>query len=428
MKHNIQVSVVIFELVSLLSIIIELFLSSIFVNNYIFYFAGLICLLQIAFISWNHRSNPLLFAVSFFILYFVYSVVVKVYFCIDDLPFIFQYTSVSKNELIQDALIVQVFFCIYAFSINGEFNIDLHIFEKNMRSNKYIVWICSLYCIFSPFVFYRASNGFGVRGSISSPLYEYTCLFLLIGLIYSGRKSNNLILLVISSGFWCLHGFIYGERAPALTAIIIWGCYLFFPKITSKRILIYSLIGVVVFTIIGSFRGLSFFSIEGLQSVLRSILKEKFASDTAYYSYQAGNAIARFEHFNSIWDRIGYAVGYLFYIFKGGSSKAGNLANVVQKHPGTFHQGGGWIMFYSHFWGGMFGVIIFGFYIVFLFWKIFNISDSKNYFKNYLALYITASVPRWFLYSPAPITRSIFVFSMLYFLFNIIYKLTLKKF
>ena len=172
---------------------------------------------------------------------------------------------------------------------------------------------------------------------------------------------------------------------------------------------------------------MSFFTFEGVQKSLSLLLDERFTSDTAYYAYQAGNAIVRFESYNSIWDRVRYGVGYLEYIFVGGSVAAGNLANIVQKNSGTFHQGGGWIMFYAHFWGGVIGVILVGSYIVFITRHIVKLVDSNDYFKNYLALYVTASVPRWFLYSPSQITRGIFIYALLYGAFMFIHKLTTRK-
>ncbi len=427
MTRNKQISIVVFEIVSILMILLEATFEDNNINGWILALAGILCLGQIAFITWNQRSNPLLFAICFFMAYFVYSVVAKVYFEVDCMPYIFRFTSVTKKELLRDAEIVQLFFCIFAFSIKEEIKIDWHIFEKGTRCNNYIVWICCVACVCAPFLFYSASNGYGVRGSISSPLYEYTCLFLLLGLMYSGREKCYLILLLISSGFWCLHGIIYGERAPALTVVIIWGCYLLLPKITSKRIFLYSIIGIIAFSLVGAFRGLSFFTFEGFQKSLSLLLDERFTSDTAYYAYQAGNAIVRFESCNSIWDRVRYGAGYLEYIFVGGSVAAGNLANIVQKNPGTFHQGGGWIMFYAHFWGGVIGVILLGSYIVFIARHVVKLVDSNDYFKNYLALYVTASVPRWFLYSPSQITRGIFIYALLYGVFISIHKLTTRK-
>lgn len=427
MSGKIQIRIIAYEFVSILTILLELLLESNNTNKELLIFAGLFCMGQIIFIVWNQKKNALLFLSSLFIVYFLYSVVVRVYLQVDDLPYIFRYTAVTRMELLRSAVIVQIFFCVYVYTIKSGSEINQNVFKESGRCNKHIVWTCALMCLLSPFLFYDASNGYGKRGSISSPLYEYTCLFVLIGMMYSGRKKKNLFALAMASGFWCLHGLAYGERAPALTVVIIWGCYLILPRITSGLILLCSIAGITLFSLVGSFRGISNFSLAGIQEALEGMLTERFASDTAYYAYQAGNAIVRFESYNSMLERIRYGLGYIKYIFAGGRVQAGNLSMIVQNNPGTFHQGGGWIMFYAHFWGGAAAVFLVGAYVAFIINKSFALKSSNETYWNYLALYIVGTVPRWFLYSPAQITRGVFIYSIVYGFFYLIYRFTTKS-
>lgn len=413
-----------FEITSILVILFEIYMLDNRISDELLACAGIISLLQIAFITFNSKKNPLLFALDFFIFYFVYSVTARVYLELEELPYIFRITSVTRNELLDSAITVQLFFCAYAYTIKSNKSIDLHVFERKAAGNKYIVWICSLMCVVSPSLFYDASKGYGVRGSISSPLYEYTGLFILIGLMYTGREKENLWVLALSSGFWCLHGFFYGERAPALTAVIAWGCYLFLPKITSKSISLYSMAGIVLFSVAGAFRGISNFSTKGLYSTIQGLLRERFASDTAYYAYQAGIAIKRFENYTSLWDRIKFGIDYIAYVVLGGSIEAGNLSNIVADHQGTFHQGGGWIMFYAHFWGSAIVVLGVGIYIGIVICRSFRLKDSDDIYFNYLALYLVASTPRWFLYSPSQITRGVLIYTVMFAAFYFINMLT----
>ena len=422
-----QIRIIAYEFVSVLTILLELLLESNNTNKEILIFAGLFCMGQIIFIAWNQKKNALLFLMSLFIAYFLYSVVAQVYLQVGDLPYVFRYTAVTRMELLKSVVIVQIFFCVYVYTIKGGSEINQNVFKESGRCNKYVVWVCALVCLLSPFLFYDVSNGYGKRGSISSPLYEYTCLFVLIGMMYSGRKKKNLFVLAMASGFWCLHGLVYGERAPALTVVIMWGCYLILPKITSRLILLCSIAGITLFSLVGSFRGISNFSLAGIQEALGGMLTERFASDTAYYAYQAGNAIVRFESYNSMLERICYGLGYIKYIFAGGRVQAGNLSMIVQNNPGTFHQGGGWIMFYAHFWGGAAAVILVGAYVAFIINKSFALKSSDETYWNYLALYIVGTVPRWFLYSPAQITRGVFIYSSVYGFFYLIYRFTTKS-
>lgn len=422
-----QIRIIIYEFVSILTILLELLLESNNIKKELLIFAGLFCMGQIIFIAWNQKKNALLFLIGLFIAYFLYSVIARVYLQVDDLPYIFSHTAVTKAELLKSAIIVQIFLCSYVYTIKSGSEINRNVFKESGRCNKYIVWVCAVVCLLTPFLFYDAANGYGKRGSISSPLYEYTCLFVLIGMMYSGRKKKNLFVLAMASGFWCLHGLVYGERAPALTVVIIWGCYLILPKITSRLILLCSIAGITLFSLVGSFRGVSNFSLAGVQEALGGMLTERFASDTAYYAYQAGTAILRFESSNSLLKRITYGLGYLMYIVKGSSVRAGNLSDIVAINPGTFHQGGGWIMFYAHFWGGAVAVILVGAYVAFIINKSFALKSSDEIYWNYLALYIVGTVPRWFLYSPAQITRGVFIYSIVYGFFYLIYRFTTKS-
>lgn len=84
-------------------------------------------------------------------------------------------------------------------------------------------------------------------------------------------------------------------------------------------------------------------------------------------------------------------------------------------------------MFYAHFWGGAAAVILVGAYVAFIINKSFALKSSDETYWNYLALYIVGTVPRWFLYSPAQITRGVFIYSIVYGFFYLIYRFTTKS-
>ena len=159
------------------------------------------------------------------------------------------------------------------------------------------------------------------------------------------------------------------------------------------------------------YRGLSDLDGNVLESVFNSLLRGGLANDTSYAAYQTSMNILRFADITSLWNRLLYFLKYLLYIVAGSAVPDVNLSILALEVGG--HGGGGWLPTYAYFWLGYIGVIAAGVGLAWLVNTTTNLQKRRSYL-NYLALYIVATSPRWYLYSPSPLTRGLLMFTLFF--------------
>ena len=191
--------------------------------------------------------------------------------------------------------------------------------------------------------------------------------------------------------------------------MIVWGLYLLLHVLSLRLIIPACIVGIFVFTIFGMYRGLSALEGNVFTSVFQSLLHGGMANDTSYAAFQTSMNVLRLEDISTIWERLWLFLKYLAYIFAGSAVPDVNLA-VLALEVG-WHGGGGWLPVYFDFWLGFPGVIVVGVLLGWLINKASTLRRGKDYF-NYLALYVVATSPRWYLYSPSPLTRGLLMYTL----------------
>ena len=369
--------------------------------------SGAVLLVFSVYAVYEMRGNILVMLLNIMLLYFNYSLVVAVYWKANALNPIF--TGYTREEFLKCINIELLFYGAYVLFLDGKIVVDKFVYVRKATPKYFVVAMCSLYIALAPFLFYHTES-FGVRGIITAP-YEYSLIVMIVGLCFSKRKVTAILPLAVASLWIIAHGLMHGERILALQMIIIWGVYLLLHKLTIKLIVPACIVGVFSFTVFGIFRGATSLDGDFVKSTVNHLLNERMANDTSYYAYWASMSIERFAEATPFFERLLYFIKYVGYVFLGSIIPNFNLSTLsVQLNV---HVGGGWLPFYTYFWGGYIGSLLTGVGLAALLNKATNLHKKRN-FLNYLAIYLVATAPRWYLYAPATLTRGVLFFALFY--------------
>jgi len=255
------------------------------------------------------------------------------------------------------------------------------------------------------FVFgYRRPTVPGERGEISTA-YEYSVILFIMGFVYSGRKWYTVLPLTVTALAYCAQDLLYGGRRTTLAILILLFLVLLSDKLRFVKMIPIALVGFIMFSVVGIFRGGVDFNLEQIAATLGDLFGKKFAIDTMYSSYYTGTAFiaAATEGLFGFADRIEMFFRFLASLVLGGSALPNsNLPMVVRKY--IDHWFGGMLPMYGFFYLGTLGTVLTGYVTAF-----FAGASSKKCFSTPLGrvmiLWICTNVFAWFLYSPFPLIR-----------------------
>ena len=371
--------------------------------------SGVIFLLLSLYAIYTQRSNMLAVLLNILILYFNYSLVASIYWNTDGLEHVFYRDKYVWSEFLHCINIILLFFGMYVLFLEDKPHVDRKVYRKQGAPNYVIVAACTLYIAAAPFLFYQTES-FGARGVIT-PLYEYSLIVMIVGMIFTRRRILALTPLFLASSWMILHGLMHGERISALQMMIVWGIYLLLHVLSLKLIIPACLAGVFLFTIFGIFRGVADLDGNFLMTTFKRLLNGGLVNDTAYHAYWAGMSIVRFAEITPFYERILYFLRYVVYVFFGSGVSDADLSSLSSMV--NVHVGGGWLPFYAFYWLGYAGVIFSGLGLAKLFNYVTGLQENKT-FSNFLAIYLVATIPRWYLYTPTSLTRGVMFFTLFY--------------
>ena len=364
------------------------------------------------------RKNIYLFIIYSFIAYCSYSVVITMYMFGPIDSFFASYVNQPSGIL---GLNILSLFTLGLFLITPKISPKKPI--SFTTSNKYNPLIALGAIIVLIFVFmysYKRPEVIGERGG-GSPFYEYSIVINILGIYYMGKNKLLKSALILISLIYALNEFIFGGRVTGLQYIIVMFLCIEVDKISLRVVIPLGFIVAAIMFSIGSLRGgvaLNNSVIDLIILGISIIFKGKFVLDTAYAAHHASLTFIETMSFTPFDTRIYMFVQWLKYLFIGSSVEDSNLTT----YAGQFfqHYGGGILPYWGYFYLGAFGVILILIYLRFLFRMINdNTGHTNNGFARCITVYISASVLRWWLYSPSQITRALIMFFIVYQICNI---------
>lgn len=358
--------------------------------------------------------------ISLFLLWFNYSIYFANYiYGIDGL-----FTSWAYSDIaVPGYKIVLIFTTVLCVFVRGDSlveNVEMQNDERPKLLNddqpSYAIWgYCYLVLLTLLLIFgFGRPTESGERGSPST-FYEYSTIVFIVGFYFFGSdkiyKFCSMFLLML----FALQNLLYGGRVTALQLLLL----LFIVKYDEKKIpwgklLPVLVIVLAVFTLVGTMRARVEFTVKNLANSFLKSLNGGYVLDTAYSSYYTSLTFVKVESFVDVKQRL-----YMFYLFMlsmflGGSIvKGSNLALFTRQF--YTHYYGGVLPFFGQFYLGGFGIVLFGFLVSFYINKMKVATNKSSGLMRCILIYVVATTPRWYLYSPSSLIRGVFLLIIVYY-------------
>lgn len=351
------------------------------------------------------RKNWLLAIVFVFLTYCIYSILCAQYLdLVGDSP----YNAFSGTPIAwRGALVMLVFMLCLAIVIPPDMPRFPTVPLCSPSPNWFVVAVCAAVVIFAGLTGLDEVEGVE-RLKISSSLYEYSIILLIIGIYYTAFRKSGVVLMAAVLLFRTYLDFTSGNRVTSLEMVVAF----FLMCVAWKarwRVLVP--LGVTLFVIlmgVGSLRGESFSLDLVLDRLGRVFEKRGLAWDGAFSAYHTSLSILATEAHYSLAERISALPSYLLSISVipfdlGGLS---NPTSVALTH--YWHLGGTYLPFAFHFYLGLPGVIAGSLLLGLL---LRRIAVAGGYFnslsdvKKLTIVWIGAAMFRWTQYEATSLVR-----------------------
>lgn len=252
------------------------------------------------------RNNILSLIVGAFLAYFNYSIIYANYFSNIDSFFLRDANkAVSLTGLRVLCCFITIIFVLTDFQSISENKSEIIDFSYNGESSEFVAFgYIVLLILILIFGFARPTVS-GGRGS-PSPMYEYSISFFIVGYYYFRQHQIYVICSSILLFLFALQNLIYGGRVTALQVLIIF--FVLFMNKSNKpnyKILIPICgFGLILFSIIGTFRGNADISSGLIVNTIDGIKKTGLANDTSYAAYYCSLTFIKTENILSFLERI----------------------------------------------------------------------------------------------------------------------------
>lgn len=361
------------------------------------------------------RRNVVLFVICFVFFYSNYSAVIaNIFPPYSSFDTMYAASSYSAEALLACSIFISVLLLFIPSHIAEMASFDYFSFVPRFRYRAIATLMLSVVLV-AILLSGLAELANGGRASTSS-LFEYAYILLSVGFILSGNSKASRNIFIILSVFYIVQPMLGGNRANMLNVVLLLFVIFFARGLTWKSVLPALLLGALFLISFGNYRSSDNFSIVYVASQMGDAFKlsveNSFIWDTASFAFQ--QCIA----FIDLKDEISsstllYLIGQWVQSWFLGSSAVpdSSLAMYVQERVGGL--GGGFLPVYFYFYFGVPGAAISGLIVAFWFRRIASINQESSPAAVFLTVGIAATVCRWYLYSPAAFTSSLFFSSVI---------------
>lgn len=307
-----------------------------------------------------------------------------------------------------------------AYRNNDTFN--LNFYNQCVLQNRrfYFYHVLNYIGLFLILIFaYTRPDSMGDRGSPST-IYEYSILLIIVGLYFSKRNKFIQCCYLITSLLFSIQNFMFGGRITGLQLLFVLLIYHYGNKRISLKLIFNLCILYVVMVSIGTLRGniLSGDSDAILQQ-LNYLLQNGFSLDTAYSSYFTSLQFILTSDLISTSQRVYMGFLQLLSYFVGGTLlPEANIAVFVSNFYTNYM--GGVLPFFGFFCFGWLGVLLYAI-LLSAYLNQFKrlpglVNNGPHGFLLCVAIYLSTTAFRWYLYSPNNLIRGVFLLSIVYFI------------
>jgi len=368
------------------------------------------------------RKNMMLLIMSIFISYCNYSVSVGIYLFPDSntCPFYSQITDIRVYGIGIVLLFLFMYF-IVLFMPNNFVDSSASFAKVFIRKENNDALLFAVITAGYIFILFSGYEIVGNARGITSPLYEYNNVLLILMFYYSGDYNFRKIISSFLAIVYSLTSFLNGTRIEAIICIIIVLLCLLKKKIPVPLIISSIIVGLVVFNIIGIFRGNYQTDSNMIQLAVDKLVENKMVFDTCTFAYFPMLCMVEMFLEYSFVDAMYFLFRFFLTIILGVVGiEDGNLIHYVL--DSYFHAGGGFSLGFFYVWFSYLAPLIFAMIVCFIINSIVREKQSCRDSKLAVVLYLIATVPRWYLYGPWSLTRGLLICFIVFLLSNIIHK------
>lgn len=383
---------------------------------------GIILIFDSIYLLYLSRKNVAMLFVSMFIMYSNYSIVVSRYLMFFDSELYKQINDIKTYFIGINILLLFLIFLIIFIPVKSRYLSNFRGFYENKNKSMIIVILISVVLLLILIFAFGRPSTIGERGT-PTPLYEYSIILFIIGYYYTGNSTILRRILSIILFLFAFQNLIYGGRITALQLLIVYYFSVLFNKISLKNTFYLGIVMFVIMSIIGVYRGeiinINKNGFEVVTSIIEDMKKNMLVLDTAYSAYFTSLTFIEVKDMLSFNTQIELLINYIKYTILGGGVANSNLSIFTRQY--FVHYFGGLLPFYFYFWLGWIGVIIPS-YIVSLYYNNRGKSTRKNNaYLNMLGLYFVVTTPRWYLYAPTQLFRGMIIFTVVFYIFKVLY-------
>ena len=362
------------------------------------------------FLMYKARKNIAIFIVVMFIAYCNYSILYGRYIN----PSIASINDVLRSTSVDGlAINIMLFFmtCIYFFlKPITKMDFSAGLLMSNESSNIIIAWGAIIIILIASIFSYTPATGDTRAGY--SPLYEYSVIFFIVGLYFCGDKESYITKIYrIAMLLYVLRDFIGGHRVPGLQVLIVYFMFFAIQRKNYKQVTIAFLFGIILLNTLAIYR--SSFSLHDFSIIagLKNISKHMFAFNTAYFAYFASLTFIATREFFTMSARFSQ-----FLEFLASQIVVGTVGESLYQISRRYfaHSNGGVLPIYLFYYIGWIGAFLSGKLVSFYLNLINSVDKKSSGIKKVIMVYVIATVPRWYLYSPNQLLRGVLLLSLVY--------------
>lgn len=370
--------------------------------------AMLSCVILSGYLLFDSRGNWILVIVYAFLAYSCYSILCAVYLQVIS-PSPYQMFANSPIAWTGSSIMLAFIICLGFTTPASRSGVMVRAVASHER-NLIIVVICAALLLY--FGLTGLSDGGSERAAINSTLYEYSIVFLIVGLYYSADDKYALSLFVVLIAFRAYIDFSTGNRVTALEMMTVFFLMRLAYRARWKYVLPLAFVLFVALMSVGALRGGDFSISEVSSYFSETVRQDAFAWDGGYAAYHASLCVLSYERLLDPLARLLAFPGYLLSISINFLSSNIMYDPVALARTEYWHMGGCYFPFHFHFYLGMFGVVVASL-LVGLALRYFSQgkiwSESARPEITLVATWVGATAFRWIQYSPIQLLRGVAV-------------------
>lgn len=292
--------------------------------------------------------------------------------------------------------------------------------QDDRSSNGVVVAICAvsfLLCgVFGVGSASATSDRYGI-----TPIYEYSMVFLIVGLYFGGNRKDSVVVFTILSIIRIVIDFAIGSRVTSAAILSIWYLMVFAPRVKARHAVPLLAVVFIAMLTVGELRG-SGFTISAVIDGIADYFQAGYAWDGAYAAYHTSESMVAYREL-AISDPTVFDFGnYLVSLVTGVSG--GHVELQREMSPLFWNMGGGYLPFFFYYYSGYTGVAAASLLVGVLLRSFALCSENErdSDIGRFVFVWVCATSFRWLSYSVSPLVRGLLLVAVVFFALGVLAK------